>query len=131
MNFDPETLNALAVNLHGRRIGVIHRISGDRHLFSFEQGYIEDANRPPLSLSFKGQGGGLVIPTHAVRGRLPVFFSNLLPEGHLCEYLAARGREAATRILSACGARSRSSRRAHGGADGPAATGRGRSCRRQ
>jgi serine/threonine-protein kinase HipA len=90
MNFDPRTLNALAVNLHGRRIGVISRIGGDRHLFSFEQDYLDDANRSTLSLSFKGQGGGLVIPTRAVTARLPVFFSNLLPEGHLRDYLAAR-----------------------------------------
>jgi serine/threonine-protein kinase HipA len=90
MNFDPKTLNALAVNLHGRRIGVINRISGDRYLFSFEDSYIEDANRPTLSLSFKGQAGGLVVPTRAVMGRLPAFFSNLLPEGHLRDYLAAQ-----------------------------------------
>jgi serine/threonine-protein kinase HipA len=90
MNTDPRTLNALAVNLYGRRIGVINRISGDRYLFSFEDAYIEDANRPTLSLSFKGQAGGLVIPTRAVTGHLPVFFSNLLPEGHLRDYLAAR-----------------------------------------
>jgi serine/threonine-protein kinase HipA len=90
MNFDPKSLNTLAVNLHGRRIGVINRIGGDRHLFSFEQEYIDDPNRPTLSLSFKGQAGGLVIPTRAVTSRLPVFFSNLLPEGHLREYLAAR-----------------------------------------
>jgi serine/threonine-protein kinase HipA len=90
MNFDPKDLRALAVSLHGRFIGVINRISGDRYLFSFEQDYIEDANRPTLSLSFKGQSGGLVIPTRAVTARLPVFFSNLLPEGHLREYLATR-----------------------------------------
>jgi serine/threonine-protein kinase HipA len=90
MSFDLKTLNALAVSLHGRRIGVINRISGDRYLFSFDQDYIEDASRPTLSLSFKGQAGGLVIPTRAVAARLPVFFSNLLPEGHLREYLAAR-----------------------------------------
>ena len=90
MNFDLKTLNALAVSLHDRRIGVINRISGDRYLFSFEQDYIEDVNRPTLSLSFKGQSGGLVIPTRAVTARLPVFFSNLLPEGHLREYLATR-----------------------------------------
>jgi len=89
MNFDPKSVNALAVNLHGRRIGVINRMGGDRHLFSFEQDYIDDPNRPTLSLSFKGQEGGLVIPTRAVASRLPVFFSNLLPEGHLREYLAA------------------------------------------
>jgi serine/threonine-protein kinase HipA len=90
MNFDPKTLNALAVNLYGRRIGVINRIGSDRHLFSFEQDYIEDPGRPTLSLSFKGQAGGLVVPTRPVTARLPVFFSNLLPEGHLRNYLAAR-----------------------------------------
>jgi HipA-like protein len=90
MNFDSKTLNSLAVSLHGRHIGVINRLGGDRHLFSFEQDYLDDANRPTLSLSFKGQAGGLVIPTRAVATRLPVFFSNLLPEGHLREYLAAR-----------------------------------------
>src|SRR5215469_1286362 len=90
MSFDPNNLSALAVSLRDRRIGVINRISGDRYLFSFEQDYIEDTNRPTLSLSFKGQSGGLVIPTRAVTARLPVFFSNLLPEGHLREYLATR-----------------------------------------
>jgi len=90
MNFDPKTLNALGVHLYGRRIGVINRIAGDRHLFSFEQDYIDDTSRPTLSLSFKGQAGGLVLPTRAITARLPVFFSNLLPEGHLREYLAAR-----------------------------------------
>jgi len=90
MNSDLKTLNALAVNLYGSRIGIINRIGGDRHLFSFEQDYIDDPKRPTLSLSFKGQAGGLVIPTRAVTARLPPFFSNLLPEGHLRDYLAAR-----------------------------------------
>lgn len=90
MNFDLKSLNALAVNLHGQRIGIINRIAGDRHLFSFEQDYVDDPNRPTLSLSFKGQAGGLVMPTRAVTARVPAFFSNLLPEGHLREYLAAR-----------------------------------------
>jgi len=90
MNFNPKTLSMLAVYLHGRRIGVINRIGGDRYLFSFEQDYLDDSSRATLSLSFKGQSGGVVVPTHAVAARLPVFFSNLLPEGHLREYLAAR-----------------------------------------
>jgi serine/threonine-protein kinase HipA len=90
MNFDPKTLNVLAVYLYRNRIGVINRIGGDRHIFSFEQDYLDDSSRPTLSLSFKGQAGGIVVPTHAVVARLPVFFSNLLPEGHLREYLAAR-----------------------------------------
>jgi serine/threonine-protein kinase HipA len=88
MNYDPKALNALTVHLHKRRIGVINRLGGDRCLFSFEQDYMDNPNRPTLSLSFKGQAGGLVYPTRAVVARLPVFFSNLLPEGHLREYLA-------------------------------------------
>lgn len=90
MKFDPKNLNALAVKLHGLRIGVVNRLGGDRHLFSFEQDYIDDPGRPTLSLSFKGQAGGLVLPTRGVTGRLTPFFSNLLPEGHLRDYLAAR-----------------------------------------
>lgn len=88
MKYDPKTLKALAVHLHKRRIGVINRLGGDRYLFSFEQDYIDDSNRPTLSLSFKGQAGGLVYPARAEVARLPVFFSNLLPEGPLREYLA-------------------------------------------
>jgi serine/threonine-protein kinase HipA len=81
-------LNALAVHLHGRRIGVITRLAGDRHLFAFEEDYVDDPNRPTLSLSFKGQTGGLVTSVRPVSRRVPPFFSNVLPEGHLRTYLA-------------------------------------------
>src|SRR6266436_1692595 len=87
MKLDPK-LNALAVHLHGRRIGIINRLAGDRQLFSFEQDYIDDPNRPTLSLSFKGQAGGIVTAVRPVGRRVPPFFSNLLPEGHLRTYLA-------------------------------------------
>jgi serine/threonine-protein kinase HipA len=90
MMFDPKTLHALAVELYGRRIGVINRLAGDRYLFAFERDYEEDANRPTLSLSFKVQSGGLFVETRPVSVRLPPFFSNLLPEGHLRSYLAER-----------------------------------------
>lgn len=89
MTLDPK-LNALAVQLHGRQIGIINRLAGDRHLFSFEQAYVDDPNRPTLSLSFKGQSGGLVTAVRPVGRRVPPFFSNLLPEGHLRTYLAAQ-----------------------------------------
>jgi hypothetical protein len=49
--------NAVAVHLHRRRIGVIDRLAGDQHLFSFERNYADDPNRSPLSLSFKGPCG--------------------------------------------------------------------------
>jgi len=81
---------ALAVRLHGQRIGVITRLAGDRTLFAFDQAYADDSNRPTLSLSFKGSSGGLITSVRPYNVRLPPFFSNLLPEGHLREYLAAR-----------------------------------------
>ena len=87
MRLDPK-LNALAVQLHGRQIGIVNRLAGDRHLFSFEQEYVDDPGRPTLSLSFKGQSGGLVTAVGPVGRRVPPFFSNLLPEGHLRTYLA-------------------------------------------
>lgn len=90
MNSDLQNIKALAVRLQDRRVGVINRLAGDRHLFSFEQEYIDDPQRPTLSLSFKGQTGGLVTSVRAVNLRLPPFFSNLLPEGYLRTYLAQR-----------------------------------------
>src|SRR6202011_1161746 len=88
MKFDPKKLNALSVRLHGNQIGVINRLAGDRQIFAFEQDYIDDPQRPTLSLSFKGRTGGLVTALRPVPRRVPPFFSNLLPEGHLREYLA-------------------------------------------
>jgi serine/threonine-protein kinase HipA len=90
MKFDPQKLNALSVRLYGKQIGVITRLAGDRQLFAFEQDYIDDQQRPTLSLSFKGSTGGLVTNFRPVGRRVPVFFSNLLPEGHLRDYLAKR-----------------------------------------
>ena len=90
MKFDPKKLNALSVRLYGRHIGVITRLAGDRQFFAFEQDYIEDQKRPTLSLCFKGSTGGLVTDTRPTGRRVPPFFSNLLPEGHLREYLAKR-----------------------------------------
>lgn len=41
-----------------------------------------------MSLSFKGRTGGLVTAVRPVPRRVPPFFSNLLPEAHLRDYLA-------------------------------------------
>lgn len=88
MKSDMTKLNALAVRLHGRQIGVINRLAGDRQIFAFEQDYIDDLQRPTLSLSFKGATGGLVTALRPFPRRVPPFFSNLLPEGHLRTCLA-------------------------------------------
>ena len=88
MKFDTRKLDALAVLLHGTQIGIVNRLAGDRQLFAFEQDYVDDPQRPTLSLSFKSADGGLVTSVRPGMRRVPPFFSNLLPEGHLRTYLA-------------------------------------------
>jgi len=83
-------LKALAVHLHGARVGVINRLAGDRQLFAFDQEYVNDSDRYTLSLSFKGRSGFLVTSPRTYVTRVPPFFANLLPEGHLRTYLAGR-----------------------------------------
>jgi serine/threonine-protein kinase HipA len=88
VTLDPKRLTALAVDLNGRRVGVMNRLPGDKQLFAFEQEYIDDPARPTLSLSYKSRTGGLVTSVKQVHRRVPPFFANLLPEGHLRTYLA-------------------------------------------
>ena len=83
-------LSALAVLLHGRQSGIINRLVGDQHLFAFEQDYLDDPQRSTLSLSFKGQSGGLVTRARPISRRAPPFFSNLLPGGPLRTLLAEK-----------------------------------------
>lgn len=90
MKSDLRHVRALAVHLHGARVGVINRLAGDRQLFAFDQDYVDDPDRHTLSLSFKGRSGLLVTSPRAYVARVPPFFANLLPEGHLRTYLAAR-----------------------------------------
>src|SRR5581483_3239797 len=71
-------------------VPVVQSLVRDRQLFAFEQEYIDDQKRPTLSLSFKGSTGGLVTQTRPTARRVPPFFSNLLPEGPLRDYLAKR-----------------------------------------
>lgn len=90
MGSDLERVNALGVFLHGRLAGVLTRMAGDQHLFAFDQDYLDDPNRPTLSLAYKASGGGLVTRARPTVRRLPPFFTNLLPEGHLRPYLAGK-----------------------------------------
>ena len=83
-------VSVLNVRIHGETIGTLTHVQGDRTLFSFTEAYIADANRPTLGLSFKDDFGGLITDQPATRERVLPFFSNLLPEGHLREYLAER-----------------------------------------
>lgn len=82
--------DALEVLLNDRRIGMITALGGDQSIFSFDDDYAEDPDRPTLSLSFKGERGGLLHDHQPTQTRLTPFFSNLLPEGALRDYLARR-----------------------------------------
>jgi len=81
----------LEVLLYGEPIGTLTRLPGDRVLFAFTEAYIEDSDRATLSLSFKDALGNLITDVRPTQTRLPVFFANLLPEGTMRDYLAARG----------------------------------------
>lgn len=82
-------VDVLGVWLGARRVGTIVRLPDDRVTFAFDPAYAADAGRPTLSLSFKSRSGGLVTPPMS-KTKLPPFFANLLPEGELRAYLAAR-----------------------------------------
>lgn len=81
---------ALDVFLHDRRIGSLVYLEGDGSIFSFDRAYVADAARPILSLSYKDTLGGLIDTPRAYRTRIEPFFSNLLPEGTLRDFLARR-----------------------------------------
>ncbi len=83
-------VTALNVRLHGAKIGSLTHVPGDRTLFSFTDDYVTDQNRPTLGLSFKDEFGALITQWPTKQKRLLPYFSNLLPEGHLRDYLAAR-----------------------------------------
>ena len=83
-------VSVLNILLYGRPVGTLTRVEGDRTLFAFNQDYLEDGNRPTLSLGFKDDLGRLITDFNPVRTRIMPFFSNLLPEGRLRTYLAER-----------------------------------------
>jgi serine/threonine-protein kinase HipA len=72
-----------AVWLHGKRIGTLNQ-RGDYTWFVFLQDYLDDPERSVLGIAFEEHLGAPV--TSALR--LPPWFSNLLPEGRLREWIA-------------------------------------------
>ena len=78
----------LEVCLHGDRVGTITRFGSDQTAFAFDEAYINAVHRPTLGLGFKNLKGDLITRFPNVSSRLMPFFSNLLPEGVLREYLA-------------------------------------------
>ena len=92
---EPRRIPALAttvlqVSLGRVLVGTLTRLPDDRNIWAFDPGYEGNPARPTLSLSFKTASGELA-STRPSRVKLPPWFSNLLPEGHLRRYLALRG----------------------------------------
>lgn len=72
-----------AVLLHGKRIGTLCQ-KGDYTRFVLNETYMHDVRRPVLGLYFEENLG----KPYASALRLPPWFSNLLPEGPLREWIA-------------------------------------------
>ena len=81
------TLNVL---LYGEPIGTITHVGHDRTLFAFTKEYINNDTRPVLGLGFKDSLGGLITNFNPTQTKLTPFFSNLLPEETMRNYLAQR-----------------------------------------
>lgn len=81
------TLNVL---LYGIPVGTITNVGHDRTLFAFTDEYINGEERPVLSLGFKDSLGGLITNFKTTQTKLLPFFSNLLPEETMRNYLAER-----------------------------------------
>ena len=81
------TLNVL---LYGEPIATITHVGNDRTLFAFNEAYANDETRPVLSLGFKDSFGGLITQFKPTQTKLTPFFSNLLPEETMRNYLAQR-----------------------------------------
>ncbi|WP_435970331.1 type II toxin-antitoxin system HipA family toxin [Streptomyces sp. Qhu_M48] len=75
--------SAYGVWLHGRRVGTLHQ-RGDHTRFLLDSAYVSDGRRPVLGLRFEQNLEG----RYAAALRLPPWFSNLLPEGPLREWIA-------------------------------------------
>ncbi len=84
------TVSTLNVLLYGEPIATITHVGNDRTLFAFTDAYVNDESRPVLGLGFKDSLGGLLTNFKPTQTRLTPFFSNLLPEETMRNYLAER-----------------------------------------
>ena len=87
----------LSVRLGDVLVATLVRFDDDRILLAFDRAYIDDSDRPTLGLAFNDEHGGIVTDQRPTRRRAPPYFANLLPEGHLRRYIAARAEVNETR----------------------------------
>jgi serine/threonine-protein kinase HipA len=78
-------ISTLKVSLGDTVIGTLTMLPAGSVFFAFSEEYLNDANRPVLSQSFLTETGEVIPESKATRVQLPAFFSNLLPEGHICD----------------------------------------------
>lgn len=81
----------LRVSLNDDPIGTLTLLPSGGVFFAFDEAYLNSASRPVLSQSFFKPSGEIIPESKSAAGKLPPFFSNLLPEGHMRDYLAQRG----------------------------------------
>src|SRR6266513_5210739 len=85
---DKKSPTVLEIWLNQTRVGTLTNLPYDQNLFVFDDDYIRASDRPVLSLSFYDENRNLIVEPEQVQTKVPPFFSNLLPEGRLREYLA-------------------------------------------
>lgn len=83
-------LSILDVRLHGRSIGTMTYIGGERSLFAFSDALYRGSGTPHSRAALQGQVWGSDHRVSSLQMKLMPFFSNLLPEGHLRHYLAEK-----------------------------------------
>lgn len=82
----------LTIYLADLVVGYLTRLSRDEVVFTFDKAYEERPDRPILTLGYEtALGARLRRPKAALGGKIQPFFSNLLPEDDLREYIAERG----------------------------------------
>jgi serine/threonine-protein kinase HipA len=80
----------LEVLVRDKLVGSLTWFEGDDHIFEIDPKYDWDNGDPIMTLSMKEHHGGMSRRSIVSHVRLPTFFSNLLPEGSLRDYLAAQ-----------------------------------------
>src|SRR5947209_9470784 len=80
----------LKIRLNDTVVGTITNAPYDRNIFAFEDSYLQDPLAPVLSLGYYDVEKNLIATPQQQTTKLPPFFSNLLPEGVLREFVAAK-----------------------------------------
>lgn len=80
-----ERIQSLDISLNNLPVGTLVRTPGDYNAFNLLPAYRSMNNPPILSLSLRSADDGLRRDPKPIRGALPPFFANLLPEEKLRE----------------------------------------------